>query len=62
MCQYIERSGFPHPRYDEANVVDNEIIVHMKYTSVSYIVVTPLGKKFGGKLVIITACHFDNEG
>ena len=62
MRQYIERSVFFHSRYDEAEVVNDGFLVRVQYTSASSLVITPHGKKFGGKMFIIILCHFDNEG
>ena len=62
VSSYLERYNFVHSRYDEAEVVHNEFIICMRYTSALYLVVTPLGIKFGGNMVVIIVCHFPNEG
>ena len=59
---YIERSVFFHYRYDESEVVNDGIIVHDQYASVSSLVVTPRDKKFDGMMAIIIASHFSDEG
>ena len=42
--------------------MDDLLLVHVQYTSMFSLLVTPRGKKFGENLVIIIACHFANEG
>ena len=58
----LERSGFLHSRYDNAGVVEDGLLVRVKYASVSSLVVTSHSKKFCGKMVIIIVCHFFDEG
>ena len=61
LCLCLERSGFVHSKYDEAEVVNYGFLVRVQYTSMSSLVVAPRGEKFGGKMVIIVACHFANK-
>ena len=62
MCPCIERSGFVHSRYDEAEVVNDGFIVRVQYASMSSLAVTPRGNKFGGNIVVRITCYFFNEG
>ena len=57
----FECSGFVHSWYYEAEVVNNGFFVRIQYTSTSSLVVAPFSEKFGGKMVVIIACHFTNE-
>ena len=61
VCPCLDRSGFVYCRYDEAEVFHNVFIVGMQYASASSLLVTPRGKKFCGKNVIIIVCHFSDE-
>ena len=56
----VERSHFVHPRYDEADVVDDGLIFHVQYTPASSLVVTPRGKNLGGNLIVRIVYHFAN--
>ena len=60
ICPCLERSCFVHSRYDEAEAVGDGIIVCVQYASALYLVITPCGKKFVGKMVVIITCHFDD--
>ena len=62
MDPFIEHYGFVHSRYDEAEVVNDELFVGVKYTSESSLVVAPRGEKCFGKMVIIFACNFADKG
>ena len=55
-------SGFVHSRYDEAEVVNDGFIVHVKYTFASSLFVAPCGDKFDGEMVVRFACQFANSG
>ena len=57
----LEHSSFVHSRYDKSEVVGCVLLAHVKYASVSSLVVTSHGKNFGGKMVIRDACHFSDE-
>ena len=58
----LERSGFTHSSYDEADVANNGFIVRVQYTPALSLVVTPHENSLGGKMVIIITCRFSNEG
>ena len=58
----LERSVFLHSRYDKVEVVNNGFLVCVQYISVSSLLVTPHGNKFGGNMVFIIACPFSNKG
>ena len=62
MHQCLKRAVIIHCKYDKAQVVDDGLLVHVQYDSAAYIVVTPRGNKFGGKIVVKLACHFSDEG
>ena len=42
--------------------MDDGLLVRVQYASASSLVVTPCGKKFGGKTAVIIPCHFSDEG
>ena len=58
----IECSSFIQSRYEEAKVVNDGLIFLVQYTFAFSLVVTPRGKTFCGRMVVIIACHFDYEG
>ena len=58
----LDQSDFFHSSYDESDVVNNEILVIVEYTSASFLVGTPCGKKLGGKMVVRIACNVFDEG
>ena len=62
MPLFLEHSSFFHSRYDEAEVFNGGFIFCVKYASLSSLLVTPHGKKFGGNTVVIIACQFSNKG
>ena len=47
--------------YEEDEVVNDGIIVIVKYTSAPYFVVEIRGDKFGGNMVIRVACQFSDK-
>ena len=53
----LGHSIFFQSRYDKAEFVNDGCLVHMQYTSALSLVITPRGKKFGGKIIIVIACH-----
>ena len=57
----VESDSFFHFRYNEAEVVDDGLIVCVKYDSMFSIVVPQHDKKLCGKLLIIIANKFYNE-
>ena len=42
--------------------MEYEALLCVQYASVSSLVITPHGKKFGGDMVTSIACHFYDEG
>ena len=58
----LERSGFVHSGYDEAEVVSDGFLFRLQYTYASFLVVAPRGEKFGGNMVIRVACYFADKG
>ena len=57
----VDHAGFSHTWYDKAEVVYNGCLVCVKYASTSYLVVTPHGRKIGGKFIFIIVDNFSNE-
>ena len=58
----IERSGFSHCRYDEAEVLNNGFIVRENYTFTSYIVVTPVVRSLAERCSSELRATFPNKG
>ena len=57
VCPCFELSGFFHSSHVEAEVVNDEFLVCVQYTSASSLVIVPSNWKFGGKMVVRVDSH-----
>ena len=58
----VDRANLFHHRNDEAEVLEDGLIVCTKYASTLSLVVTPGGKNIGGELIIRIVENISNEG